>query len=45
MSHEAIIKFAPIFTLERFNDPKWRPDRRMYEPGALKFCRARTPFL
>jgi hypothetical protein len=37
MSHEAIIKFAPVFTLDRFNDPKWRPDRRMYYPGALRF--------
>lgn len=41
MSHEVIIKFAPVFTLERFNDPTWRPDRRMYEPGALKFLPTR----
>jgi hypothetical protein len=33
MSYEAIIKFAPVFTLDRFNDPKWRPDRRMYYPA------------
>jgi hypothetical protein len=46
MSHEAIIKFAPIFTLERFNDPKWaRPGRTMYEPGAFRFGPSEDPFV
>ena len=43
MSHTALIKFAPIFTLERFNDPAWsRPGRTMYYNGALRFLPAET---
>ena len=37
MTHTATIKIAPIFTLERFDDPAWRSDRTMYESGALSF--------
>jgi hypothetical protein len=38
MTHTAIIKFAPIFTVERFNDPAWnRPGRQLYESGAFRF--------
>lgn len=38
MSQSVFIKFAPVFTLERYNDPVWaRPGRMMYEPGSLKF--------
>jgi hypothetical protein len=38
MSHTALIKFAPIFTIERFDDPAWnRPGRLMYEARALRF--------
>jgi hypothetical protein len=38
MTHVALIKFAPLHTLERRNDPRWtRPGRTLYEPGALKF--------
>ncbi len=37
MTHEAAIKIAPLLTLERFDDPKWRSDRTMYESGSLRF--------
>jgi hypothetical protein len=37
MSHTALVKFAPIFTLERFNDPAWtRPGRTLYERNAFQ---------
>jgi hypothetical protein len=43
MTHTALVKFAPIFTLERFDDPAWtRPGRKMYYPGALQFLPGRT---
>jgi hypothetical protein len=32
------VKFAPVFTLERFNDPRWnRTGRTLYESGAFEF--------
>jgi hypothetical protein len=38
VNYDALIKFAPVFTHERFNDVTWaRPGRRMYERGALEF--------
>lgn len=38
MSHTAVVKIAPIFSVERFDDPRWnRPGRTMYYNGALKF--------
>ena len=38
MSHTALTRFAPVFTLERFNGPLWaRPGRVMYERGGLQF--------
>ena len=48
MSHTVVVKFAPVFTVDRFNDPAWtRPGRRMYYPGALQFLpgRATVPLL
>jgi hypothetical protein len=43
MSHDVTIKFAPIFTAERFSDPAWtRPGRTMCYPGALKFLPGTT---
>ena len=41
MSYEINIKVAPVFTLERFNDPAWtRPGRWMYE--SLQFLPGQT---
>jgi hypothetical protein len=41
MTYEALLKVAPILTLERYNDPRWnRPGRSMYEPGSLRFAPA-----
>ena len=41
VTHEINIKVAPIFTLERFNDPAWtRPGRWMYE--GLRFLPGQT---
>ena len=37
MSHRAIVKIAPLFTLERFDDRTWPADRVMYESGSLRF--------
>jgi hypothetical protein len=38
MTYTALIKFAPLTTLERVNDPRWaRPGRTMYDPGSLTF--------
>lgn len=43
MSHTVVVKFAPVFTCDRFNNPAWtRPGRRMYYPGALKFLPGRS---
>jgi hypothetical protein len=39
MSHTALIRFAPLTTLERVNDERWkRPGRTMYDHGALTFA-------
>ena len=36
MTFTSLIKFAPLTTLERVNDPRWsRPGRTMYDAGAL----------
>ena len=41
MTYEINIKVAPVFTLERFNDPAWtRPGRLMYE--SLQFMPGQT---
>lgn len=38
MSHEAIIKFAPVFVADRFDDATWnRPGRTLYQRGAFSF--------
>jgi hypothetical protein len=38
VTHSAVIKFAPIWTFERHNDPVWnRAGRTLYEAGSLKF--------
>lgn len=38
MSHTATIRFAPVHTFERHNDPRWnRPGRCLYTSGSLKF--------
>lgn len=43
MSYTALIKFAPIYTFERHNDPNWnRAGRFLFEAGALKFAPAVT---
>jgi hypothetical protein len=43
MSHTALVKFAPIFTLERFDDHAWnRPGRTLYERGAFQFLPGKT---
>jgi hypothetical protein len=39
VSHSALIKFAPLHTLERHNAPRWnRPDRYLFEAGSLQFA-------
>ena len=42
MSYTASIKFALVFNVERFDDPAWRADRTLYDPGALKFLPGKT---
>ncbi len=43
MSHTALIRFAPLTTLQRVNDPVWkRPGRTMYDSGALTFHPGKT---
>jgi hypothetical protein len=43
VSHTALVKFAPIFTLERFDDPVWnRAGRTLYERGAFQFLPGKT---
>jgi hypothetical protein len=38
MSHEAIVKFAPVWLADRFDDPTWnRPGRTLYQRGAFQF--------
>lgn len=38
VTHKALVKIAPIFAKERFDNPAWRrPGRSMYYPGSLKF--------
>jgi hypothetical protein len=44
--HTALIKVAPIRTLERHNDPDWnRPGRTLYGSHALRFLRTARPSL
>ena len=39
MSHTALIRFAPLTTLERVNDDRWKDrGRTMYDPGGLTFA-------
>ena len=46
MSHTTLIKFAPIYSLERHNDPKWnRPGRALYASNALRFAPGKTEVL
>ena len=43
MSHTALIRFAPLVTVDRINDPKWRrPGRTLYDHGALTMLPGRT---
>jgi hypothetical protein len=43
VSHTCVVKFAPIFTAERFNDAAWnRPGRTMYERHAFQFLPGKT---
>ena len=38
MTHTTLVKFAPIYSLERRNDPKWnREGRALYASNALRF--------
>lgn len=38
MSHTTLVKFAPIDTLERHNDPRWnKAGRALYTSNALRF--------
>jgi hypothetical protein len=38
MTYRATLRFAPLTTLERINNPNWkRPGRTMYDAGALTF--------
>lgn len=41
MTHTACIAFAPVFTVKRFEDPAWKPERILYESGALRFLPSR----
>lgn len=47
MSHTALIKFAPVYTAERYKNPEWeRPGRDFYWPGSLKLIPdVETPLL
>ena len=43
MSFTSLIRFAPLTTLERLNDPTWvRPGRTMYDHDSLTFFPNRT---
>ena len=43
MTYTTLIKFAPIVTAERLNNPTWeRPGRTMYRSGALRFLPTQT---
>lgn len=43
MSVGVVIKLAPLYTLERHNDPRWnQAGRVLYEPGALRFPPGRS---
>ena len=43
MSYSTLIKFAPILTLERQNDPAWtRPGRFLYRSDSLRLLPSRT---
>jgi hypothetical protein len=38
MRHKALVMIAPVFTSERFTDPRWaRPGRTLYYSGSLRF--------
>ena len=38
VSHTALVKFAPVYTLERHNNSAWnRPGRALYTSNALRF--------
>lgn len=42
MTHTAVVKFAPISTLDRLNDPAWtRPGRTLYDRSALRMLPGR----
>jgi hypothetical protein len=36
VTYTAVIKFAPLTTLERVNDPRWSGARAMYDAGGLR---------
>jgi hypothetical protein len=44
VTYDIFVKFAaPVFTFDRFNDPKWaRPGRTMYEREALRVLPGKT---
>ena len=43
MTYTTLIRFAPLTTLERLNDPLWvRPGRTMYDNHSLTFLPHRT---
>ena len=43
MTYTAVIRVAPIRTLERRNDPAWtRPGRRLYDSNARRFLPIHT---
>ena len=43
MNYTTLIRFAPLTTLERLNDPNWaRPGRTMYDHHSLTFLPHRT---
>ena len=43
MTYTAVIRVAPIQTLERRNDPAWtRPGRRLYDSNARRFLPIHT---
>lgn len=43
MNYTTLIRFAPLVTLERLNDPLWRrPGRTAFDHGALSFFPGKT---
>ena len=44
MSHNILVKLAPILTAERWDDPNWtRPGRTLYWPGSLRLLPGKPP--